>query len=134
LKTRTRTPAPLARQVPRGNELAGAASSRTQPAPPGLERDQRACSHIPARPPADASARAAARIIACYPQQGWSLLCNGIVLFDDEGILPPWPDRASHVRSRAGGSDTASTPAPRRVAAALAELLDPGAISPVTRG
>jgi Family of unknown function (DUF5999) len=25
--------------------------------------------------------------VASHPEQGWSLLCNGIVLFDDAGIL-----------------------------------------------
>jgi hypothetical protein len=24
-----------------------------------------------------------------HPQQGWSLLCNGVVLFDDGGALLP---------------------------------------------
>jgi hypothetical protein len=27
----------------------------------------------------------AARIAVSHPEQGWSLLCNGIVLFDDAG-------------------------------------------------
>jgi hypothetical protein len=27
--------------------------------------------------------------VACHPEQGWSLLCNGIVLFDDAGQLLP---------------------------------------------
>jgi hypothetical protein len=25
--------------------------------------------------------------VACHPEQGWSLLCNGVVLFDDTGVL-----------------------------------------------
>jgi hypothetical protein len=25
--------------------------------------------------------------VASHPEQGWSLLCNGIVLFDDAGVL-----------------------------------------------
>jgi hypothetical protein len=25
--------------------------------------------------------------VAAHPEQGWSLLCNGVVLFDDAGIL-----------------------------------------------
>jgi len=28
----------------------------------------------------------AARIVADQPEQGWSLLCNGVVLFDDESV------------------------------------------------
>jgi hypothetical protein len=34
-------------------------------------------------------ARAAAHVVAGHPEQGWSLLCNGIVLFDDGGLLLP---------------------------------------------
>jgi hypothetical protein len=33
--------------------------------------------------------RAAARVVSCHPEQGWSLLCNGVVLFDDAGVLLP---------------------------------------------
>jgi Family of unknown function (DUF5999) len=25
--------------------------------------------------------------MASHPEQGWSLLCNGVVLFDDAGVL-----------------------------------------------
>jgi hypothetical protein len=31
----------------------------------------------------------AARVTASHPGQGWSLLCNGVVLFDDAGMLLP---------------------------------------------
>lgn len=31
----------------------------------------------------------AARIMVSHPEQGWSLLCNGVVLFDDAGALLP---------------------------------------------
>jgi hypothetical protein len=27
--------------------------------------------------------------VAAHPEQGWSLLCNGVVLFDDMGELLP---------------------------------------------
>jgi hypothetical protein len=27
--------------------------------------------------------------VASHPEQGWSLLCNGIVLFEDTGALLP---------------------------------------------
>ncbi len=33
--------------------------------------------------------RQAARVVAAHPEQGWSLLCNGVVLFDDDGELLP---------------------------------------------
>jgi hypothetical protein len=36
-----------------------------------------------------ATDREAARVIAHHPEQGWSLLCNGVVLFDDTGELLP---------------------------------------------
>jgi hypothetical protein len=29
-------------------------------------------------------------VVACHPGQGWSLLCNGVVLFDDAGVLMPY--------------------------------------------
>ena len=33
--------------------------------------------------------REAARTIIGHPEQGWSLLCNGIVVFEDTGELLP---------------------------------------------
>ena len=47
------------------------------------------CQHQPACPPAHAADRAAARVVASHPDQGWSLLCNGVVLFEDSGELLP---------------------------------------------
>ena len=47
------------------------------------------CRHNPPCPSAAASNREAALTLVCYPQQGWSLLCNGVVLFDDTGELLP---------------------------------------------
>lgn len=48
------------------------------------------CSHHqPPCPAAAAADREAARTVASHPEQGWSLLCNGIVLFDDTGELLP---------------------------------------------
>jgi uncharacterized protein DUF5999 len=47
------------------------------------------CQHQPACPTADVVGRAAARVVAAHPEQGWSLLCNGVILFDDEGMLLP---------------------------------------------
>lgn len=45
------------------------------------------CPHKPPCPDADASDRHAAHVIASHPEQGWILLCNGIVIFDDGGEL-----------------------------------------------
>jgi Family of unknown function (DUF5999) len=47
------------------------------------------CEHRTPCPPPTATDRAAARIVAAHPEQGWSLLCNGVVLFDDGGVLLP---------------------------------------------
>ncbi len=49
----------------------------------------RACAHQPRCPGADAPDREAAVPVAAHPEQGWSLLCNGVVLFDDSGELLP---------------------------------------------
>ncbi|QEU90525.1 DUF5999 family protein [Streptomyces kanamyceticus] len=47
------------------------------------------CHHMPPCPTADASDREAALLIASHPEQGWSLLCNGILLFEDTGEILP---------------------------------------------
>jgi hypothetical protein len=47
------------------------------------------CSHLPPCPPADRPDRDAAPTIAFHPEQGWSLLCNGVIVFDDTGELLP---------------------------------------------
>jgi len=47
------------------------------------------CGHATPCPSADASDRDAAHVISAHPEQGWSLLCNGIVLFEDFGELLP---------------------------------------------
>ena len=47
------------------------------------------CEHQPLCPPADAFDHDAARVISCHPEQGWSLLCNGVIVFEDTGELLP---------------------------------------------
>jgi hypothetical protein len=47
------------------------------------------CPHQPPCPSAEGLNREAARTLATHPEQGWSLLCNGIVLFEDTGELLP---------------------------------------------
>ncbi len=47
------------------------------------------CPHDPNCPPAEASDHDAARVVASHPEQGWSLLCNGVVVFEDYGELLP---------------------------------------------
>ena len=47
------------------------------------------CTHQPTCPSADSSDREAAQLVAHHPEQGWSLLCNGVLLFEDTGELLP---------------------------------------------
>ena len=56
---------------------------------PTLRAKDRMCSHQPRCPDALAPDRIAAWPVARRPEQGWSLLCNGVVLFDDGGQLLP---------------------------------------------
>ncbi|MEV8088484.1 DUF5999 family protein [Streptomyces nigra] len=52
------------------------------------------CSHRPSCPSAQAdtahmvTARVtAAHVVSAHPEQGWSLLCDGSIVFDDSGAL-----------------------------------------------
>ncbi len=61
------------------------------------------CTHQPQCPSADSIDRDAAHIVAFRPEQGWSLLCNGVIVFDDSGELLPdgrvvAPQRPARVR------------------------------------
>src|SRR5436309_3287107 len=47
------------------------------------------CSHRPSCPSADHRDHDAARTVAFHPEQGWSLLCNGVIVFDDMGEILP---------------------------------------------
>lgn len=47
------------------------------------------CLHHPECPTADAIDREAARVVAAHPEQGWSLLCNGVIRFEDTGAILP---------------------------------------------
>lgn len=47
------------------------------------------CQHQPPCPTADSADREAAVPVAHHPEQGWSLLCNGVLLFEDTGELLP---------------------------------------------
>ncbi|MQY16583.1 hypothetical protein SRB5_67840 [Streptomyces sp. RB5] len=47
------------------------------------------CTHQPACPSADSPARDAAHTVAFHPEQGWSRLCNGVIVFEDLGDLLP---------------------------------------------
>ena len=50
---------------------------------------QTACEHTPRCPSAEAIDHDAARVVHSHPEQGWSLLCNGVVVFDDLGEILP---------------------------------------------
>jgi len=45
------------------------------------------CQHLPACPAGHAPDCLAARVVAGHLGQGWSLLCNGVVVFEDRDAL-----------------------------------------------
>ncbi|MFJ2875466.1 MULTISPECIES: DUF5999 family protein [unclassified Streptomyces] len=47
------------------------------------------CTHTPKCPTADSPDREAAHAVASHPGQGWTLLCNAVLLFEDTGELLP---------------------------------------------
>lgn len=53
------------------------------------ERTSTMCAHNPPCPTAMAPDREAARPVAHRPEQGWSLMCNGVLVFEDTGELLP---------------------------------------------
>ncbi|MEU0933695.1 MULTISPECIES: DUF5999 family protein [unclassified Embleya] len=62
------------------------------------------CRHSPPCPAASATDHLAAHVVQSHPEQGWSLLCNGVVIFEDTGALLPDgaiepPHRAGRARS-----------------------------------
>lgn len=68
------------------------------------------CHHQPGCPAWPEPDHLAARIVADHPGQGWSLLCNGVIVFDDGGELLP-DGRAVTI------PDVFDPPAPAAVAA-----------------
>jgi Family of unknown function (DUF5999) len=78
-----------------------------------VDRVRRRCRHVPPCPSADSADRDAAQIVADHSEQGWILLCNGVVFFDDTGeILPDGGTIGPHGRlvqaapARRGHHDT----------------------------
>jgi hypothetical protein len=47
------------------------------------------CTHSTPCPAAASDERVLASPVSRHPEQGWTLLCNGVVLFDDDGELLP---------------------------------------------
>jgi len=75
----------------------------------------RGCAHHPPCPEAGDADRLAAAIVAAHPEQGWNLLCNGVITFEDTGavaasgqVVPP--RRASALTSRLNGHGRAALP------------------------
>ena len=67
------------------------------------------CQHIPTCPSAAAPDREAARVVSGHPEQGWSLLCNGVILFEDTGELLPDRSVVTPHRGCAGDRCTETT-------------------------
>jgi hypothetical protein len=77
------------------------------------------CWHRPRCPAAAASDALAAVVIASHPEQGWSLLCNGVITFEDTGAIAPSgrlipPQRP--IRATCAGDPSRGCTAPRQVA------------------
>ncbi|HEY6741720.1 MAG TPA: DUF5999 family protein, partial [Lapillicoccus sp.] len=66
------------------DSVAGVSSPTPTPEP-----EMTNCLHRPACPSSDRPDRNVARVISSRPEQGWSLLCNGVIVFDDLGELLP---------------------------------------------
>lgn len=47
------------------------------------------CTHYPTCPASDAPDHEAAAVVSRHWEQGWALLCNGVVVFEDNGELLP---------------------------------------------
>jgi hypothetical protein len=76
------------------------------------------CQHQPQCPTAEAPDHTAARVVSPHPEQGWSLLCNGVVVFEDTGELlpdgrcvPPHRPAAAHRCRRPAPAATRATAA-----------------------
>ncbi len=67
------------------------------------ETEANMCQHEPRCPEWPAPDHLTARIVADQPGQGWSLLCNGVILFDDGGELLPDGRAVTPARLRLDG-------------------------------
>src|SRR5688500_12643828 len=73
------------------------------------------CDHTPSCPAADASDARSAHIRTPHPEQGWCLLCNGVISFDDGA--PSSPMATSSPRPRTPRDPTGTLARLARVAA-----------------
>jgi hypothetical protein len=88
------------------------------------------CPHTPSCPDARALDREAARTLVSHPEQGWSLLCNGIVVFEDTGELLPGGDTVPPHRPTDVSANSDIVPAAQRRAAQVAAPAEPAAAEP----
>ncbi|MER5696089.1 DUF5999 family protein [Streptomyces mirabilis] len=73
------------------------------------------CLHPTPCPSADSPDRDAAQTVAGHPEQGWSLLCNGVLLFEDTGeLLPDGQIIAPHRPTGASGERAVPEARPQR--------------------
>lgn len=85
------------------------------------------CPHTPPCPDARALDREAARTLVSHPEQGWSLLCNGIVVFEDTGELLPGGDTVAPHRPTDVSANSKIIPAAQHRAAQIAAPAEPAA-------
>jgi Family of unknown function (DUF5999) len=88
------------------------------------------CPHTPSCPDARALDREAARTVVSHPEQGWSLLCNGIVVFEDTGELLPGGDTVPPHRPTDVSANSGIVPAAQRRVAQVAAPAEPAAAEP----
>ncbi len=56
---------------------------------PDLGRYTTMCAHMPSCPGAEDQRPWTAHVVTDHSEQGWSRLCNGVILFDDGFYLAP---------------------------------------------
>ncbi|EIV96562.1 hypothetical protein FraQA3DRAFT_6464 [Frankia sp. QA3] len=83
-----------------------------------LSPPRRGCPHSPPCPAADGADRDAARVTNQHWDQGWSLLCNGVILFDDTGEILPTGRTIEPRRALPRVACAPRPPAPRRASQA----------------
>ncbi|MDP9846522.1 hypothetical protein J2853_005733 [Streptosporangium lutulentum] len=84
-----RHPSPEAGGTARPENAGRPDTAWEEPHPVSRERGTTECPHESPCPSSDAPDHDAARLVASHPEQGWGLLCNGVVVFDDTGELLP---------------------------------------------
>ncbi|KPM55165.1 hypothetical protein ACG83_14485 [Frankia sp. R43] len=79
---------------------------------------RRRCPHDPPCPAAEGADRDAAVVTSRHCDQGWSLLCNGVILFEDTGEILPTGRTVEPRRPLPRPGCVPRPPLPRRAAAA----------------